>query len=127
MDGTIYFGTLNTGDVYAIDAATGKPKWNAPFKAGGPVRSAVVVDRGIAYFGSDDFKVYAIDAATGAGKWTFATGNRVVASPSVANGTVYVVSFDHMFYALNSTDGKVRWQLDISSGNLVTPTPVPAK
>jgi outer membrane protein assembly factor BamB len=50
-----------------------------------------------------------------------------VASPSVADGTVYVPSFDRMFYALSSTDGKVKWQLDISSGKLVTPTPVPAK
>ena len=55
------------------------------------------------------------------------SGNRVVASPSVANGTVYVASFDRMFYALNSADGKAKWQLDISSGKLVTPTPVPAK
>ncbi|HEX7594470.1 MAG TPA: PQQ-binding-like beta-propeller repeat protein, partial [Anaerolineae bacterium] len=65
--------------------------------------------------------------ATGAGKWTFATTNRVVASPAVAGGAVYVQSFDRMLYALNSADGKAKWQVDTNTGKLVTPTPAAAK
>ena len=36
QDGIVYFGAYD-GNFYALDAATGVPKWSAPFPVGSPV------------------------------------------------------------------------------------------
>jgi serine/threonine-protein kinase len=51
--------------VYALDAATGTPRWT--HATNGLIRSSPAVVDGIVYIGSDDKKVYALDAATGQG------------------------------------------------------------
>ncbi|OEJ36542.1 PQQ-binding-like beta-propeller repeat protein [Streptomyces agglomeratus] len=62
MDGTVYIGS-NDMKVYALDAATGTPRWT--HTTGGAVCSSPAVVDGIVYIGSYDKKVYALDAATG--------------------------------------------------------------
>ena len=52
--------------------------------------------------GSDDNNVYALNATTGASSWNFTTGDWVVSSPAVANGTVYVGSVDGNVYAIGN-------------------------
>ena len=59
MDGIVYIGSDN-GTVYALDAATGHPRWTYP-DAGGP--SPPVVAGGTVYAGSDGH-VYALQAAS---------------------------------------------------------------
>jgi outer membrane protein assembly factor BamB len=64
------------------------------------------------YLGSFDHYVYALDAKAGAQRWRFQTGDRIVSTPSVANGMVYVSSTegDHHIYALDAKTGVLRWR-----------------
>lgn len=86
VDGRLYIGS-DDGHVYCLDAATGKILWN--LRAGPnderiiargrmisrwPVRTGVLVDGGVAYFGAGVFPhenvyLYAVEAATGKVIW----------------------------------------------------------
>jgi len=86
VGGKVYFGS-DDGYVYCIGAADGKEVWrlraapadhhvvgNGSLVSLWPVRTGVVVDGGIAYFGTGIFAaegvfIYAVDAATGKVLW----------------------------------------------------------
>ncbi|MBI2300774.1 MAG: PQQ-binding-like beta-propeller repeat protein [Armatimonadetes bacterium] len=44
-------------------------------------------------------------------KWEFATGDRVLSSPAVANGVVYIGSTDKSLYALDADSGAAHWTI----------------
>jgi outer membrane protein assembly factor BamB len=114
-DNVIYFGG-DDGNVYAVDAATGRQIWKRA--TNGPVPATPAIADGTVYIGSYDGKFYAFNAKTGAVKWKFATDgerrfeakglnglqpkNQTIAdpfdvflsSPVVANGSVYFGSGD---------------------------------
>jgi PGF-CTERM protein len=52
------------------------------------------------YVGSSDNNVYALNATTGKVTWSFTTGDYVLSSPAVVNGTVYAGSDDGNVYAI---------------------------
>jgi len=95
-DGKVYVGSWD-GNVYALDASTGKPVWN--YTTGGNVWSSPAVADGKVYVGSWDGNVYALDASTGKPVWYYTTGGNVWSSPAVADGKVYVGSWDGNVYA----------------------------
>src|SRR5689334_16948852 len=67
----IYFGS-DDGNVYAVDAESGREIWRRITR--GPVPSTPAVAAGMVYFVSYDGNFYALNAETGALKWKFATG-----------------------------------------------------
>ena len=69
-DNVIYFGG-DDGNIYAVDAATGRQLWKRA--TGGPVPSTPAIANGTVYAGSYDGKFYALNAQTGALRWKFAT------------------------------------------------------
>jgi outer membrane protein assembly factor BamB len=129
--GAIYFGG-DDGNVYAVDAATGRQVWKRA--TGGPVPSTPAIFDGMLYIVSYDGKLYALDAKTGSLKWKFATGgerrfeakgihgwlpkNQTIAdpfdvflsSPVVAQGMVFFGSGDTNFYAVDGKTGELRWK-----------------
>lgn len=65
IDGTsVYFAAgnhytdANQGIVYAVDASTGKEKWQ--YQTGGNIYSSPIVNQGVLFIGSDDGFLYAI-------------------------------------------------------------------
>ena len=138
----IYFGS-DDGNVYAIDAETGRQIWKRSTK--GPVPSTPAVAGGIVYITSYDGNFYAFNAETGALKWKFATGgerrfeakglhgmqpkNQTIAdpfdiylsSPVVADGAVYFGSGDSNLYALDAATGDLRWKF--KTGDVVHASP----
>ncbi len=129
--GVIYFGG-DDGNIYALEASTGRQVWK--HATGGPVPSTPAVSDGTLYAVSYDGKLYALDAKTGAMKWKFATGgerrfeargihglkpkNQTIAdpydiylsSPVVAQDTVFFGSGDTHFYAVDARTGELRWK-----------------
>ncbi len=57
-------------------------------------------------------------------KWSYATGNSVVSSPTVAKGVVYVGSVDGNVYALSATTGAKLWSY--ATGSYVESSPAVA-
>jgi eukaryotic-like serine/threonine-protein kinase len=116
VDGTVFVGS-GDGNVYALDAASGKLRWK--FHTGNVVHASPAVAGGTVYVGSWDSYFYALDAATGAQRWRFKTGEDpeinnqvgIQSSALVANGLVYFGCRDSHLYALDAGTGALRWSV----------------
>ncbi len=141
-EGAIYFGG-DDGNIYAVDAASGRQLWKRA--TGGPAPSTPAVADGAVYAVSYDGKLYALDAKTGGVRWKFATGgerrfeakgihglqpkNQTIAdpfdvflsSPVVAQGAVYFGSGDGNLYAVDVATGELRWKFQ--TGDVVHASP----
>ncbi len=141
-EGVLYFGS-DDGNVYAVNAATGRQNWK--FSTAGPVPSTPAVAGGLVYVASYDSKFYAIDAKTGKLRWKFVTGGErrfeakgldglqpknqtfadpfdvYLSSPVVAQGAVYFGSGDGNLYALDAASGELRWKF--ATGDVVHASP----
>ena len=113
-NGTVYFGS-GDGNVYALEASTGKEKWK--FQTGDVVHASPALADGTIFIGSWDSFFYAIDAATGKEKWKFKTGEDheiynqvgIQSSAAVADGMVYFGCRDSNLYALDARTGEKKW------------------
>ena len=140
--GTIYFGS-DDGNIYAVEAATGRQLWKRITK--GPVPSTPAVSAGRVYVTSYDGHLYALDAKTGAVRWKFATeGERrfearnlhgwtpakqtffdpfdvYLSSPVVVGSSVFFGSGDGHLYAVDAGTGALRWKF--ATGDVVHSSP----
>jgi outer membrane protein assembly factor BamB len=124
-DGAVYFG-CGDGNVYALDAQTGRLKWK--FHTHGVVHCSPAVSEGVVYVGSWDSYLYALDAATGQEKWRFKTGEDpkifnhvgIQSSPAVAEGTVYFGCRDAHLYAVDAKTGEQRWNFPTGTTWVIT-------
>lgn len=102
---TAYIGGID-GKLYALDLATGRPRWIYPaasFKATPAVRDGAV------YIG-DTFGVFhCVDAATGKKRWTLALDGPIAASANFAGERVLFGCDDHRVYCV-SAQGQVLWR-----------------
>lgn len=145
-NGIVYVGS-DDGQLYAIDADTGRQRWM--HRTGGPVASSPAVGGGRVYVVSYDGRLHALDAATGAVQWKFATqGERrfeakglhgmqprtqtfadpfdvYLSSPVLAEGLVIFGSGDGQVYALDAATGAQRWT--IKTGDVVHAAPAYAE
>jgi outer membrane protein assembly factor BamB len=70
-DGVVYVGTSDSARFMAIDAKTGRLRFN--FDAKAYVFSSAAVAGDLAYFGSHNGRLYAVNAKTGEPAWDFRT------------------------------------------------------
>lgn len=114
---TVYIGSL-TGNMYALDAATGNRRWTFPLTSGAEIRSALVVDGDTGYFGASDQNVYAINLTNGQLKWKTADkalAGPIYTTPYLRDGILYIPVQGHNMYALNAADGSRKWCFDGSA------------
>ena len=112
--GNVFFGS-GDGNVYALDAASGKLNWK--FQTGDVVHASPAIADGTLFIGSWDSYFYALDAATGKEKWRFKTGEDheiynqvgIQSSAAVADGMVYFGCRDSNLYALDARTGEKKW------------------
>lgn len=140
--GLIYFGS-DDGNIYAVDAATGRQIWKQA--TGGPAPTSPAIAEGMLYAGSYDGRFYALNARTGAIRWKFSTGGErrfeakglhgmlpatqtiadpfdvYLSSPTVTDGLVYFGSGDGNVYALDAATGSLRWKYQ--TGDVVHASP----
>jgi outer membrane protein assembly factor BamB len=107
---TVYAGNLD-GKVYAFSKQDGRPAWDAPFEAGAPVRSSMVLveDPGVLVAADRDGTVYGIDPRTGDLRWPapVSVGDKVLADLSVAGDQVYVRTEEDGIWAVDPGTGRL--------------------
>jgi len=144
VDGVVYIQDLQA-NVYAIDLATGKLRWEHQFNTrelGGPGPDGVAVADGLVY-GDTPYTVFALSAATGKPVWVdgnLLPGGRGIAGgesggglfgpdgvfdiqPQVVAGRVYLASAigsapgGGIVFALSAATGKVIWKFSTMVGS----------
>ena len=114
--GKLLFGS-GDGNLYALDAATGRELWRAAL--GGAVASTPAVSSGLVFATSRQKHVTALDLDTGKVRWRFETGpdrpfdwewDFWLSSPVVDRGTLYVGSGDGNLYAFEALSGRKLWE-----------------
>jgi outer membrane protein assembly factor BamB len=126
--GMVYVGS-GDGNVYALDAESGVPRWR--FQTGNVVHASPAVADDTVYIGSWDSFFYALDAKTGQERWRFKTGEDPVisnqvgiqSSAVVADGIVYFGCRDANLYALDAATGAKLWAFP-NKGSWVISTPI---
>ena len=114
-DSKNFHGNAAHTGLYSLDTETpgtgetpGDLKWK--FRTGGKIFSSPVINKGVAFVGSEDGNCYAVHIADGKLKWSFSTKGPVSSSPAVYNDIVYFTSFDGYCYALNEGTGTEIWK-----------------
>jgi len=108
----LYFGSWD-GNVYAINATTGKQIWST--STGAKVNTSAAYSNGRIFIANDDGNVYGIDAKTGRQIWQassqsqFGSREFFYASPTVAYGRVFIGNSDGTMYAFGTRSGKTLW------------------
>ncbi|HEY0384188.1 MAG TPA: PQQ-binding-like beta-propeller repeat protein [Candidatus Elarobacter sp.] len=126
--GIVYAGS-GDGNVYALDAASGRKRW--AFHTGNVVHASPAVAGDTVYVGSWDGYFYALDAATGALRWKFKTGDDpdihnhvgIQSSATVVGGVVYFGSRDAHVYALDAKTGHQKWRFATAGGAWASSSP----
>ncbi|AEE93875.1 conserved Sulfolobales protein (DUF929) [Acidianus hospitalis W1] len=130
-NGIVYVGS-DSGQLYAINAYTGKAVWILTTPAA-VIMSEPVVYHGLVYvglgpatftyeqgklnaYGGGHRGLYtgltgllAVNASTGVPKWLFLTKSQAMPTPVVYNGMVIFDDGDGNVYALNATNGQLIW------------------
>lgn len=105
--GRVYVGSRD-GNLYALDAATGRVLWRA---AGGDVISgAPAVAGGAVVFGSYDGHVRAVAARDGKLRWDVDTRGAVVSDVVAAGGNVLVGTRSYELWAIDAASGAEDWR-----------------
>ena len=98
---TVY-GATRQGEVFALDAATGTPKWSTG--VGAIISTAPTVAGDTVLVGTKSGVVFGLEAATGESLWEFGIGHEIADSVIVVGGTMYVTSADGKLYAVTGAE-----------------------
>jgi len=118
------FSASRHGDVFAIDASTGKEIWNIDLSdsnkeggffssrpsallAGGPIAGMNKI-----FLGSENGKIYALDEKTGALIWQASIKGEIITAPAFDSGILVVNSASGIMQAYNATNGEQIWKIE---------------
>jgi eukaryotic-like serine/threonine-protein kinase len=108
-DGATVFATGADSTVYAIDVATGQPRWTHAIgqPRGEDTKSLAVAESTV--YASDDRYTYAIDAASGARRWAVAADELLTADPTTVVFAGYDEERRRVVAAVDPATGSQRW------------------
>jgi outer membrane protein assembly factor BamB len=109
LDGTV-FAAARSGRVRAIDAATGRTRWQTDTKL--ELSAGPGAGDGLVVVGTNGGQLVALDAATGQQRWTVQMSGEVLAPPLVAGDRVIVRTVDGRLRALDVSDGTEAWTVE---------------
>lgn len=103
----------DSGQLYALNAATGKLKWE--HQAGAGVLATPCIGDSTVYVGALDSVFYALDLADGSVRWRFRAQDAVVQPAATDGKRVLFGSNDGRLYALAARTGEKLWQFEAKS------------
>jgi outer membrane protein assembly factor BamB len=128
LDGNTLYAVTDSGELLAVDAASGKQLWKVtaievadrPSKWKVWKRSVVEtglssspgVGNGLVVVGGRNGEVIAFDAASGAKRWSVRATSEVLSAPFVGATRVVVRSNDGRVFGLDPADGTRKWVFD---------------
>jgi len=105
----VYFGSRDY-NIYALDANTGRGKWNMKQSRGWIIATPIEY-KGNIYFGtSDAHKFYSMNKNSGEVNWTTPLNMRVYGTAVANNDIIYFGTFDGKVLGLNYLTGKIEWE-----------------
>jgi len=106
-DGTVFVGSTD-GNLYALDLADGRKRWEFSTPLGFSASASVRRDK--VYIGDCDGKFYCIDAASGKKLWDFTAEAEIDSSANFHGDHVLFGSQDSFLYCLGADSGKLVWK-----------------
>jgi outer membrane protein assembly factor BamB len=104
------------GRVFALNAETGKERWEVNTRA--RISAGVDVGEGLVVAGTSDGEVLALGMDDGAERWRVRVPSEVLAVPRIEAGVVVVQTADGTLTGLNAGNGERRWAFDRSMPSL---------
>ncbi len=132
-DGVVYVGSRD-GYFYALDEATGRPRWKVRADAG--VTSSAAISDGLVWFQSDANTLYALHVKDGSVAWKRGLGSSIAfvsaypesgladywtSSPMLYGGRLYIGGGDGAVHALDARTGKPLWTYQTKGRVRATP------
>jgi outer membrane protein assembly factor BamB len=105
VDGVLY---TSAGDVYALKAADGAPRWTFALGGAGLSPATPAVAGGVVYAGGPG-GLAALHASDGSLLWRQAKPAQYAPAPVLGGDTAYFGADDNRLYALTASTGAVRW------------------
>lgn len=108
-------GFQQRGAVYALNPATGKPKWvydhngEMLHSASTPLLSGGQLFVGEGLHNNFSCRLHCIDVHTGQAHWTFPTSDHIEGGAAVMDGLVIFPAGNDGLYALDAKDGRPKW------------------
>ncbi|WP_166824776.1 beta-alanine-activating enzyme beta-propeller domain-containing protein [Thalassoroseus pseudoceratinae] len=117
-EGVIYLGDED-GMFHAIDAETGKRKWQ--FKTNGEIISSASIVGEKVIFGSYDNSLYCLNRKTGEKLWSFETDGYVNCSPAISTEHTFVTGCDEHLRVINLETGEEEIDMPLGSYLIASP------
>jgi len=105
----VYIGCRDA-HVYALDAATGRKKWDYPTSKSWVIGTPAVRDATVYVGTSDSARFMALDAGTGRLKFNFDAKAYMFSSAALAGELAYVGNHNGRLYAVHAKTGKLVWE-----------------
>jgi outer membrane protein assembly factor BamB len=119
--GSRVFAYAATGDLIALNLASGKLEWTYALNAAPWESPAVIDDRVLA--GSNEGSIYALDSQTGRVQWQQKLGAAVATSIRATPSDIYAGTADGKVHRLGPSNGDVRSSLNVDSALNLTSAP----
>ncbi len=107
-DGILYTAGRvgNSEYVYAINQSDGTIEWQT---GAGGYSTALSLDNGILYAGTESDGLYALNSSDGSQKWTSPIGSISNPIPAINGDHIYIGTDGYTFYDINKSDGSTNW------------------
>lgn len=109
-DSGVLYAAARDGKVRALDADTGRTRWQVDTKA--DLSAGPAVGDGLVVVGTTSGMVIALELADGKQRWRATMSGEVLAAPLVAGDRIVVRSVDGRMRALNAADGSEAWMVE---------------
>jgi len=108
-EGILYAANVD-GDLFAVEADTGKQIWQV--ETGLPVSAGPGVAEGLLAIGTAEGQLAAFDTRTGEELWRRDLSSEILAVPAIGSGVVVVHAGDGKLFGLDAASGEQLWLYD---------------